>query len=208
MESRIISGYRPVTDSSNKPATVFSQHEQYFYEQGNERNLRQTFIEDLGEQITKWKEDSNLIILGLDLNDNAWTSEATQTIEFWGLINVHTTHHPDLPTVATCNKNQSNVPIDRMWCSPAIEIMSGGMTGFGSPDLGKTDHGLLWTDFAVNSLFGYRPPPVASIQQTGIPLHDPAFAQQLNAKLRKARRKKKYTQSDSMARAKGTSRTI
>jgi hypothetical protein len=181
-------GYRPVPDPSNKPTTVFSQQEKYFYDQGNARNPRQAFIDDLTEQITKWKEEGNLIILGLDLNDNDWTSTAAQAIESWGLINVHTTHHPDLPTVATCNKNQSNIPIDGMWCSPGIEIISAGMAGFRSPDLGKTDHRLLWADFTVDSLFGYRPPPLVYIQQTGIPLHDPAFAQRLNAKLRKARR--------------------
>jgi hypothetical protein len=63
------------------------------------------------------------------------------------------------------------------------------MTGFGSPDLGKTEHRLLWADFTVDSLFGYRLPPLANIQQTGIPLHDPAFAQRLNVKLKKAPRK-------------------
>jgi hypothetical protein len=180
MKTGIISGYHPVPDPSNKTATVFSQHEQYFYDQGNERNPRQAFIEDLGEQITKWKEDGNLIILGLDLNDNAWTSEAAQMIELWGLLNIHTTQHPNLPAVAACNKNRSNIPIDGMWCSLAIEKISAGMTSFVSPDLGKTDHQLLWADFTVDSLFGYIPPPLAPIQQTGIPLHDPAFAQRLS----------------------------
>jgi hypothetical protein len=139
MKARFISGYRPVPDSSNKTATVFSQHAQYFYDQGNQRNPRQAFLEDLAAQITKWKAEGNLIILRIDLNNNAWTSEAAQIIESWGLINVHTTHHPELPAVATCNKNRSNVPIDGMWCSPAIEITSAGMSGF-RYDLGKTDH--------------------------------------------------------------------
>jgi hypothetical protein len=62
------------------------------------------------------------------------------------------------------------------------------MSGFGY-DLGKTDHQMLWADLSVDSPFGYRPPPLAPIQQTGIPLHDPSFAQQLNAKLRKERHK-------------------
>jgi hypothetical protein len=189
MKTRIISGYLPVPDPSNNTATVFLQHEQYFYDQGNARNPRRAFIEDLGEKITKWKEKGNLIILGLDLNNNAWTSEAAKMIESWGLLNIHTTQHPDLPAVTTCNKNRGNVPIDGMWCSPAIEIISAGMTGFASPDLGKTDHRLLWADFTVDSQFGYKPPPLAPIQQTGIPLHDPAFAQRLIAKLWKARQK-------------------
>jgi exonuclease III len=189
IKARIISGYRPVKDQSNKTATVFSQHEQYFYDQGAARNPRQAFLDDLGDQIKKWKADGNLIILGLDLNDNAWNSAAAQTIESWGLLNVHTSHHPELPPTATCNKNRSNTPIDGIWCSPGIEIDSAGMTGFGSPDLGKTDHRLLWADFTFDSLFGYRPPHLAAIQQTGIPLKDPELAQRLNAKLSKERKK-------------------
>jgi hypothetical protein len=188
MKARFISGYRPVTDSSNKTATVFSQHEQYFYDHGNQRNPRQAFLEDLATQITKWKAEGNLIILGIDLNDHTWTSEAAQTIESWGLINIHMTHHPELPEEATCNKNWSNVPIDGIWCSPAIDIVSAGMSGFGY-DLGKTGHRMLWADFTVDSLFGYRPPSLAPIQQTGIPLHETSFAQKLNAKLRKERHK-------------------
>jgi hypothetical protein len=53
MKTRIISGYRPVPDQSNKAATVFSQHEQYFYDNGIARNPRQAFLKDLREQITK-----------------------------------------------------------------------------------------------------------------------------------------------------------
>ena len=47
---RIISGYRPVEDTSNRPFTVHSQHEHYFNEIANprgHRNPRTAFYEDL-----------------------------------------------------------------------------------------------------------------------------------------------------------------
>jgi hypothetical protein len=60
----------------------------------------------------------------------------------WGLSNMHKTSHPNLPTVATCNKNRRNIPIEGIWCSPSIDIVSAGMTGFGALDVGKTDHSI------------------------------------------------------------------
>jgi hypothetical protein len=160
IKTRIILGYRPVPDPSNKTGTVFSQHEQYFIDRGTARNPRQAFLEDLRTQIIQWIVKGNIIILGLDLNDKTWNSAAAKTIEAWGLSNVHKTAHPSLLPVATCNKNWRNIPIDGIWCSPSIDIVSASMTGFGSLDVGKTDHRMLWADFyQQDDLFGYQPPP-------------------------------------------------
>jgi hypothetical protein len=63
------------------------------------------------------------------------------------------------------------------------------MTGFGSPDMGSMDHRLLWVDFSVNSIFGYRPPQLAPIEQVGVPMRNPEIGQRFNVKLRKARNK-------------------
>jgi hypothetical protein len=46
---------------------------------------------------------------------------------------------------------------------------------------------MLWIDIDTDSLFGYQPPPLAPIQQIGIPLQDPAIANRYNKALRKAR---------------------
>jgi hypothetical protein len=61
------------------------------------------------------------------------------------------------------------------------------MHGFGSLDMGYTDHRMLWIDIDTDSLLGYQPPPLAPIQQIGIPLQDPAIANRYNNSLRKAR---------------------
>jgi hypothetical protein len=95
--------------------------------------------------------------------------------------------HPDRTKVATCNKNTRNIPIDGIWCSPGIEIEQAGMTSF-EPTHIDTDHRMLWADFATNSLFGYRPPPLAPIIHAGVPLNDPEPVRIFNQqRLHKAR---------------------
>ncbi len=46
---------------------------------------RLAFLDDLEKEIVQWRNEGNLIILGIDLNDNTWTSPAAQRIEQWGL---------------------------------------------------------------------------------------------------------------------------
>ena len=163
IKTRVISGYRPIHDATNRVGTVYAQHQKYYHDQHIDKEPRQGFLDDLKQQIELWRDQGNIIILGLDLNANTWNSDDARQIESWGLINALKERHPNLPTVATCNKNTRNTPIDGIWCSPGIQILQAGMTGFGSPDLGSMDHRLLWVDFSIHSIFGYRPPPLAPI---------------------------------------------
>jgi hypothetical protein len=48
---RIINGYRPVADTSNRAGTVYSQQQKYFQDDGNAREPRLAFLEDLGAAI-------------------------------------------------------------------------------------------------------------------------------------------------------------
>jgi hypothetical protein len=185
-KTRIITAYRPVRDGSNRTGTVYSQHQRYFIDNEEDRKPRLAFLEDLEVQITQWQEAGDIIILGADLNDNIWDSNGAQRIEHWGLVNAHKMRHPDRPKVATCNKNTRNIPIDGIWCSPGIEIEQAGMTSF-KPTHIDTDHRMLWADFATNSLFGYRSPPLAPIIHAGVPLNDPEPVRIFNQRLYKAR---------------------
>jgi hypothetical protein len=106
------------------------------------------------------------------------------------LVNTLKARHPDLPQVATCDKNTQNKPIDGIvWCSPSLEILQAGMTGFGSPDVESVDHRMLWINISINSIFGYQPPTLALIQQAGIPMQNPEIGNRFNAALQKARNK-------------------
>ena len=160
-------------DTSNRAVSVYWQHEKYFYDRNTYREPRQAFLHNLGEEIQKWKEDGNLIILGLDLNADTWDSPAANLSNIWAIVNALQHHHRELPRVATCNKNTHNKPVHGICCSPSIEILNTGMSGLGPLDMGHTDHRMLWVDFKAESHFGYQTPPLAPIVQHGISLHDP-----------------------------------
>jgi hypothetical protein len=99
IKTRIIHGYRPVADHSNRAGSVYSHQEKYFYAQGQYREPRQAFLDDLGKAITQWKSKGNLIILGLDLNANSWNGPDAETILSWGLVNALQQQHPTLEPV-------------------------------------------------------------------------------------------------------------
>ena len=61
-------------------------------------------------------------MLGLDLNENSWSSTAASEIETWGVKNALKQKHPDLMPTATCNKNTNEIPIDGIWTSPGLDI--------------------------------------------------------------------------------------
>jgi hypothetical protein len=67
---RVISGYRPNPDQSDRPGTVYSQQERHLRSIRDTRDPRRAFIKDLERQLEHWMEDGNLIIIGLDANDS------------------------------------------------------------------------------------------------------------------------------------------
>ena len=187
MRLKIINGYRPIQDRSNRPGSVYSQHEKYFNSQGQSREPRKAFLDDLEKDIKRWAEQGEQIILCLDLNEDSWNSIAAERIISWGLHNVMTKIHPELQKVATCNKNANNKPVDGIWASAGIEISSAGMSGFSELDVGKTDHRMLWMDVEMDSIFGIRPPKPAARPKNSIPLKDPIKLQKINQYIHKER---------------------
>jgi len=175
IQVRVICGYRPVIDTSNRPHTVYSQHEYYFNTVASPpqpRNPRQAFYEDLNHSITQWLADGDLLIVGLDANEDIDTGDTAHWMQTWGLTNALRRTHPQRPRVATCNKNRNNIPIDGIWISPGLQISAAGMTGFGElhPD---PDHRILWIDVTTSSLFGFQAPPPDKRPLHSIPLHNP-----------------------------------
>ena len=118
---RVISGYRPNPDPSDRPGSVYSQQERYLRSIHDDRNPRRAFIIDLKNALTTWAEEGNLFIIGLDANDNVRTGDVNAMLRSIGLVDIHHSQHPHLATVATCNKNTQSIPVDGIWASPSIE---------------------------------------------------------------------------------------
>jgi hypothetical protein len=123
-------------------------------------------MKDLQSKLESWMEQGNLILIGMDANDNVRTGDVNTMLRTQGLSEVHAAQHLHLVTQATCNKNTQGIPVDGIWASPSLESLAAGYYGFGEVLMGKTDHCAIWPDFLYESALGFKPPePVYKVSQ-------------------------------------------
>jgi hypothetical protein len=67
---RVISGYRPNPNYSDRPGSVYSQQERQLRSIHDDRDPRRAFIKDLEAQLETWMIAGNLTIICMDANDN------------------------------------------------------------------------------------------------------------------------------------------
>ena len=185
--TRIINGYRPVQDHSNRPGTVFSQQEKFFYDRGQPRNPRTAFLIDLANEIQQWMDQGDQIILGIDMNEYIFGENIKTWTASMGLISPLQRTHPHLPEVDTCDKSNRGRPIDGIWTTPGIDVLQCGMTGFGEVHIGSSDHRLLWLDVNFDSLFGFHKTEITRRPKNFFPIHDPAAVARYNTYLHRQR---------------------
>ena len=131
---RVISGYRPNPDYTDRPGSVYSQQERSLREREDDRNPRKAFTQDLATDLDAWTSAGNLIIIGMDANDNVRNGEVNTMLRNRGFVEVHAARHPQLPTASTCNKNTRNIPVDGIWASPSLDCLAAGYYGYGRAD--------------------------------------------------------------------------
>jgi hypothetical protein len=185
--TRIITGYHPVRDTSNRPGSVFSQHEKYFYDSGQPRDPRTAFLSDLETELRQWLADGDQIILGMDVNENIYNDNIHNWTSSLGLVSPLRRTHPTLPDVATCDKGNRDIPIDGIWITPGLDVTQCGMTGFGEIHIGSSDHRLLWIDISYETVFGFQAPVITPRPKHFFPIHDPLAVTRYNNSLRKNR---------------------
>jgi hypothetical protein len=181
---RVITGYRPNPDCTDRPGSVFSQQERRLRALGDFRNPRRAFIKDLENKLDEWMTEGNLILIGMDANDNVRTGDVNYMLRTKGLIDVHADKHPHLSTEATCNKNTQDIPVDGIWASPSLHCTAAGYLGFGEVIIGKTDHRMLYADFSYESTFGFQPPEPSYKTPQRLTLTDPRVIKKYNKILR------------------------
>ena len=188
---RVISGYRPNPDQSDRPGTVFSQHERYLRTINDFRDPRRAFIKDLETQLDIWIEEGDLLVIGLDANDNVRTGAVNAMLQSKGLTEVHSKRHPHLPSASTCNKNNKDIPVDGIWASPSLECIAAGYYGYGEIIVGKTDHRMIWADFTYESALGFKPPEPKYVAPQRLTLTDPRVVKKYNQILKKEQSRQK-----------------
>jgi hypothetical protein len=177
---RVISGYRPNPDTQDHTGSVYSQQERRLRTLKDNRNPFRAFIKDLEKQLELWIQAGNLLIIGLDANDNVRTGDVTMMLRTKGLLNIHHAQRPHLPPEATCNKNTKAVPVDGIWASPSLHCTAAGSYGFGELVIGKTDHHMIWADFSYKSALRFQPPTPSYIAPQRLTLQDPRVVKHYN----------------------------
>jgi hypothetical protein len=176
-------------DYSDKPNSVYSQHERHFATKKDGRDPRQAFFEDLDHDMLVWLASGDLIVLGLDANEHVRQGTTVEFINKWGLVDVHADRHSHLPPVATQDTNQNSVPVNGLWCSPGLPITAAGMTGFGEIKINNADHRMLWVDLPNAFLFGFCPPSLPTITPNRLNLRNPKVIARYNKIQKKEKRR-------------------
>jgi hypothetical protein len=91
-----------------------------------------------------WLEAGDLIILGMDDNENVRAGTPAEYANKWGLVDAHRRQFPALAPVGTQDTNLAGIPVDGLWISPGLECSQAGMTGLGEIAIDRAYHRLLW----------------------------------------------------------------
>ena len=129
--------------------TVYEQHARVLPIISDSRTQ---FLIDLEKCTQDRQEQGDLIIIGIDLNDPVQRHDHTQFLGELHMKETMLTIHSGSSPPATNIRNESNCPIDGIWCSLGLTVLRGGYSKFkeGIP----SDHRILWVEFQLTELFG------------------------------------------------------
>ena len=179
---RMIAAYRPC-NSDDGIDTVWNQHVRYFQEHDNIANPNPValFDRDLLDEMKRWLEMGDSIVLGIDVNGDVRPSfDDRRSVEFvsalvtMGLRDAVLSLHPSLPPPATQNRNQNRVPIDAIWVSRNVVVNRAGFSPFGGDLACVSDHRMLWVELDNSSILGkFLPCPRKQILASKVKSDDP-----------------------------------
>ena len=199
---RIVTVYRP--SGRGKTESVAAQHIRYF--DSIKRNVEPipAFFEDLKNEAQAWiKEGDQLVVMG-DFNEDVRGSHLRDFFGQRGLgmreviVEKHGGKGPE-----TCLKNESNIPIDGIFCTPGLSILAGGYLPY--CDGPKTDHRLLWIRLSAQIAFGHLGPKIQPHFVRRLNQKDPRGKKKYKDEVREKIRKKKTIESLEKLLAEATS---
>ena len=74
------------------------------------------------DAIDSWLELGDILVLGIDMNEDVRTGQLAYKLKEKGLMDAVLSQHQDLSPQATYQWNQSCTPVDAIWCTRGIEI--------------------------------------------------------------------------------------
>ena len=146
MHSTFISVYRPCIPSTSAGSTTYDQHVRHI----EANDPRELLLNDLAEEIEKFQNKGDNIIIGMDANENVKGRRLKRFMDKLNLKDaVLSLHGEECPS--TTESSDSNKPVDIIMCSVTLNPVYAGY----DPDGGcSSDHSWVWADFDPKELFG------------------------------------------------------
>jgi hypothetical protein len=128
--TRLVSAYRPCIPSSQGAGTVWEQHRRFFGE--IDRDPRQALLDDLKVEIVAWQLTGDVIVLGMDANEDVRSRKLKTYFDDLQMKNVILDRHKYLSPPATHTRNTKREPIDGIWVSKSLDPIAAGFLAVGS----------------------------------------------------------------------------
>ena len=157
IKTRVICGYNPCYNKKPDNGTTYQQHRRYFRSRNVDRCPRTLFKENLIEQLKKWREPGDRLVVCMDVNEHIYNkSIGKELTDSDGLAMREVvgdfTQQPIGSTFF-----QGSKPIDGVWATSDISVSNAMVMPSG---YGIGDHRLFVINMATKDLVGEFPPKV------------------------------------------------
>jgi hypothetical protein len=166
---RIISAYRTCKTTNSGSNTTHSQQRRYMDRNNDSRCPRAAMLQDLGNELQKWRTEGNQIILMMDCNEDVNSTPMKAWLNLHGLRNSILDHH-NITNNTIPTYHRGSCAIDGIFISSTINIIKGGYMPFGAF---PSDHWGLWVDITYTNAFGYNMPKTITPRARRLKSDDP-----------------------------------
>jgi hypothetical protein len=149
-KTRIVCGYNPCYNKNPNSSTTYQQHRRYLINKKKDLSCPRTkFREDLIDQLSKWREAGDKLIVCLDANENIYSKSIGKA-----LTNLEGLAMKEVVGTFTGRRvgptySRGSTPIDGIWATSDISISNACImpTGYGIGD-----HRLFIIDFNTTDI--------------------------------------------------------
>jgi hypothetical protein len=177
---RLLTAYRPV--ESRGADSVNQQHWREFTKIGRDADPRTAILEDLFSLLSRWKEQGDSIIVGMDANEDVRNGSVHDMFQTLDMREVILEKHRTTSPPATYNRNFQRKPIDGVWASLSINPLSSGYLPFG--DAAPSDHRALWIDITYVEAYGYNVQRLNPPKPRKLTMKNPKMIDSFNSQFR------------------------
>jgi exonuclease III len=146
--------YCPCENKSGKIA-VWTQQKTYLQENNDDRDPRRAFMQDLAEEIKKWIDEGDQVLIGGDLNHDVLSKKVTTMFEDLGMTNLIYDRHDATTAPSTYFLDEEGKTVDGIWGTAGLIASRGGYL---RPEEFPGNHSLLWLDISYQVALGHNPP--------------------------------------------------